>query len=81
MTRSTEHPAPGSDVPGAPPALTRRLTPADGVLITAHPSATVAPPTPEPVRPQSRWVPAALGLALAAVAVALGVTWRRRQVA
>lgn len=75
MTRSTEYPAPGSDVPGAPPALTRRLTPADGVLITARPD---APPAPEPA---PRWVPAALGLTLAAVAVALGVTWRRRQVA
>ena len=35
MTVPPAHPAPGSAVPGAPPALKRSLTPADGVVDAA----------------------------------------------
>lgn len=43
-------PAPGSRVPGAPPALKRALTPADGVRYASEQDAE---PAPEPVGPVS----------------------------
>lgn len=81
----TTYPAPGSDVPGAPPALRRGLGPDDGTVVGSAPT----PATPEdggralPAPPTAvlagvgPYLPA-LGLAVAA-AVVEAATWRARR--
>lgn len=75
------YPAPGSAVPGAPPALRRALTPADGVLIAGgaaqsgnsqsvvqQASSTVAPhPGGRPLRAAAAMFGVAAGLEIAGI--------------
>lgn len=81
----TTYPAPGSDVPGAPPALRRGLGPDDGTVVRSAPTrAGVEPGTPALPAPGTAvpvgvgpYLPA-LGLAVAAAVVETG-TWRSRR--
>ncbi|MEW5810933.1 MAG: hypothetical protein AB1925_15925 [Actinomycetota bacterium] len=78
-------PAPGSPVPGAPPALKRALTPADGVLAAPISS---EPPTKDTVLQKhsshnspadaSRWIVAAAMFGIAAGLELAGAMTRKR---
>ncbi|KAA0116073.1 hypothetical protein CIW51_16120 [Mycolicibacterium sp. P9-22] len=81
------YPAPGSAVPGAPPALRRALTPADGVLIAggAAPSddnQSVEQQVSSAVAPHRGGRPLRAAAAMFGVAAGLeiaGILARRRQ--
>lgn len=80
-----QYPAPGSQVPGAPPPLKRALTPADGIATapaapehprTAAPS-TGAAPTAASWTAAAAMVGVAAGLELAGVLARIGAGRRR----
>lgn len=74
---ANRHPAPGSDVPGAPPALRRPLTADDGVPAPVAPG---PPPLAAPADGSSAQDRRPVALASAAVTVvAAVVAWRRRR--
>jgi hypothetical protein len=68
---AARHPAPGSQVPGAPPPLRRPLTPADGVTTSAPEPAPQDPPRTDArnaaaVPGASQWTAAAAMIGVAA---------------
>ncbi|WP_237166534.1 hypothetical protein [Mycolicibacterium hippocampi] len=76
MPNPSAHPAPGSAVPGAPPALKRSLTPADGVvdaLSDADADASRAAETAAPQSNSGRIAGSGLHAAAAMAGVAVGL--------
>ena len=89
MPGPDRHPAPGSSVPGAPPALRRPLNEHDGLLVAPaaqHPAAAQTPTASAPPAPRSAPTPEAQGSApypyllavgLLSAAIAIEVATRR----
>lgn len=82
-----EQPAPGSDLPGAPPPLKRELTDEDGRQMTGRPvtrkpvaefvANEAGTPASQPTG-DTTWYLAALGLLVAAATIAADTWWRGR---
>lgn len=77
----SEHPAPGSPVPGAPPALRRPLTGEDGAAAAVPESAEASPGEPAlPAPPEAAAAPshAAILPAAGLLGLAIGLALERK---